>query len=68
MAQDETTATFSVGGMPSVSKVDYPLPPDPHAPHGNDSDNDMNTALTYGVDESKEVSHNGGVANYGLKG
>jgi hypothetical protein len=29
-------ANFSAGGMRSVSKVDYPLPPDPNSPSGKD--------------------------------
>ena len=60
--------TFSVGGMDSVSKVSYPLPPDPNDPKGSDNDDDSQSALEYGVDESKEVSHDGGPQSYGLTG
>lgn len=68
MAQDEITATFSVGGMPSESKVSYPLPPDPNAPHGDDGDakDDLTGQMEIGVVESREVDHNGGPQNYGL--
>ena len=66
MAKSEITATFSVGGMPSESKVSYPLPPDPNAPHGNEGDNDLANPMEMGVDEGKEVGHDGGVACYGI--
>ena len=68
MAQDEITAKFSVGGMPSESKVSYPLPPDPNAPHGDEGDakDDLTSQMEMGVVESKEVGHDGSVACYGI--
>jgi hypothetical protein len=68
MAQNEITATFSVGGMPTESKVSYPLPPDPHAPHADDGDNDLANPMEMGVDESKEVGHTGSIDQYGISG
>lgn len=61
-----THATFSVGGMPSVSKVDYPLPRDPNAPPGYSEDSNQAEVNDYGLNESKEVGFNGGIHSYGL--
>ncbi len=64
MAQNEITATFSVGGMPSVSKVNYPLPPDPHSPDYRDVEGAQ--VADIGLNESVEVGHDGGVNCYGI--
>ena len=70
MAQNEITATFSVGGMPSESKVSYPLPPDPHAAPGYPepaSDEAANMA-DIGLNESVEVGCDCTIADYGFGG
>lgn len=70
MAQDEINANFSVGGMPTESKVSYPLPPDPNAPHGDDGDakDDLTSQMEMGVVESREVGHDGSPNCYGIDG
>jgi len=70
MAKNEITATFSVGGCPTEteSKVDYPLPKDPHAPPGYDNDSDQAEPNDLGLDESVEVGHDGPAQDYGLTG
>ncbi len=68
MAQDEITANFSVGGVPSVSRVDSALPIDPNAPHGDEGDAkaDLTGQMEVGVVESREVGHDGGAQCYGI--
>lgn len=70
--QDNGTknASFSVGGMPSVTKVDYPLPPDPNSPSGKDYVQGQNgeEISDFGLNETVEVGFNGGVHAYGLVG
>lgn len=65
--QDNGTrdANFSAGGMRTVSKVDYPLPPDPHAPPGQIDGGDAEVA-DFGLNEKVEVGFDGGVHDYGL--
>jgi len=56
--------------MPSVSRVDYPLPPDPHAAPGYPepaSDEGANMA-DIGLNEEVEVGCGCTIANYGLVG
>lgn len=62
------TANFSVGGMPSVSKVSYPLPPDPHAPPGIGPQDD--SPADYGLNEGTEVGSDASIASseYGRNG
>lgn len=67
--QDNGTknASFSAGGMPSVTKVDYPLPQDVNSPEGKDySDNGGAEVSDQGLNESVEVGFNGGIHAYGL--
>ncbi len=66
--QDNGTknASFSAGGMPSVSKVDYPLPPDPNSPAGKAYSGDGAEISDFGLKETVEVGFNGGVHAYGL--
>jgi hypothetical protein len=54
--------------MPSASRVDYPLPPDPNAPHGDEGDAkaDLTGQMEVGVVESREVGHDGGAQCYGI--
>ena len=61
MAQDEITATFSVGGMPSVS-----TPPQPQRVAEDSSAVSDNDQFDYGLNESKEVGHDGSVQCYGI--
>lgn len=63
--QDNGThgATFSVGGVASVSHVDYPLPKDVNSPHPTDPDGQMQGGVASG-----EVGYNGSIANYGFGG
>lgn len=66
-------ATFSVGGVSSVSRVDYPLPKDPNAglydaattPSDPESPDEI---ADLGLNERKEVGYNGSIANYGFGG
>jgi len=67
--QDNGTknAHFSAGGMPSVTKVDYPLPRDVNSPEGKDySQNNGAEISDFGLNEGTEVGFNGGVHAYGL--
>lgn len=67
------SAHFSAGGMPTVTKVDYALPPDPHAPpgpsdiastpHNPESPDEI---ADYGLNERVSVGFNGGIHEYGL--
>ena len=66
--QTGSHASFSVGGMPSVSRVDYPLPKDPHAPPGYDPDGNQAETNDYGINERVEVGHDGPAQDYGLSG
>ena len=61
--QDNGTkdANFSCGGMPTCTKVDYPLPKDPHAQYLTTPDAIDEFGLT-----AKEVGFNEGIHNYGL--
>lgn len=64
-------ASFSVGGVATVGKVDYPLPKDvnaglydaattPSNPEAADEISD------FGINERIEVGYNGSIANYGF--
>ena len=69
--QDNGThnASFSVGGVPTVSTVDYPLPQDVNSPKGKDYANggqDMAEISDQGLNETVEVGYNGSIANYGF--
>jgi hypothetical protein len=61
----ERRVSANSGGEVQVSPG-YPLPKDPHAPHGMDADNDMNTAQEYGVNEAVDVGHGASIHQYGL--
>lgn len=61
-------ANFSAGGMRSVSKVDYPLPPDPNSPSGKDYSDGGAEISDFGLNEAVEVGHDGNICNYGLVG
>lgn len=58
-------ASITAGGT-LPKKVDYPLPPDVNAPsaiNGGSGDE----ISDFGVNETVEVGHKGGVSSYGLK-
>lgn len=64
-------ASFSVGGVATVSKVDYPLPKDVNAGLYDAADTPTNPEAAdeisdYGINERKEVGYNGSIANYGF--
>lgn len=62
-------ANFSCGGMPTCTKVDYPLPTDPHSPEGKDyhaQGQNGEEISDFGLNEKVEVGFNGGVHAYGL--
>lgn len=65
--QDNGTknANFSCGGMPTCTKVDYPLPKDPHAsePGGNEDH-----LQNYGLASGMATGDHGGIHGYGLAG
>lgn len=76
-------AHFSAGGLPNVTKVDYPLPRDPHAPGMPESKDAIDEyglstsetgpvkdQLQYGLEgEAKTTGGNeSSIANYGLYG
>lgn len=73
--QDNGTnnAHFSVGGVSSVSRVDYPLPKDVNAglydaastPADPESPDEI---ADFGINERKEVGYNGSIADYGFGG
>lgn len=67
--QDNGTknANFSVGGVTHVSKVDYPLPPDPHAPPGPADSSDAEIQ-DFGLNESVEVGLKSNQLEYGIGG
>lgn len=58
---DVDRPNFVTAGGTRITPVDYPLPPDPNAPHGVDGE----TLQNYGV-KSGDVGFNGGINNYGL--
>ena len=64
------TFSVGVGGQPSETKVDYPLPKDPHAPPGPDAgDRNDDEISDYGLNESVEVGHKGNFqSDYGISG
>ena len=69
--QDNGTknASFSVGGVTHVSKVDYPLPPDPHAPPGPDAGSRGDDEISdFGLNEAVEVAQQGNQLQYGIGG
>lgn len=59
-------AHFSVGGMPSVTKVDYPLPPDPHDPNGAYDGGNRDHLQNYGLKDGIGNSFDGGFHEIGL--
>lgn len=61
---------FSVGGVTSVSTVDYPLPQDVNSPDGKDygQGGGSDEISDYGLNESAEVGYNDSIANYGFGG
>lgn len=61
------TASTGAGADTPATSPGYPLPPDPHAPHGADGDNDQEGIQEYGVEESRDVGHTSSVHQYGLK-
>ena len=63
--------TFSAGGVERPTKVNYPLPPDPHEPHdltgvGGSGD----TIAAYGISkgEISQAGENPTVQDYGFSG
>ena len=65
--QGEDRGNFSAGGLKTVSKVDYPIPSDPHAPEGYPENGDSANIPDYGLNENVEVGmKDGKIHNFGL--